>query len=240
MKQLTLAVLLAILLVLAACTVVDEQPPINDTNATEPYETAELAQAQSWVQNAPTYAYDGMNLTLVEYFVQESYPEQHVITFNFTSRQAGYGDRSDEMTAQVLTDHTIRVTIIEQEVVSAVIDGTWDEINQQEIQTSNNQTPPTTPSGQVTMTFQPMQCDEYAWDEWYANNEQQYVTEPTTEQLVTDYYSQEHGIELSVQRVDMPSDQAVCQACSICRETYHLEATVSEADTSALEADNWQ
>ncbi len=131
MKKIPLTLLLAGLLVFAACT------EVNGTD-TQPHETAELALAEEWVREAPTYAYDGMNLTLEEYFVQESDPEQHVITFNFTSRQAGYGDRSDDMTAQVLTDHQIRVVVVELEVVSAHIDGAWNELTQQPITNSQN------------------------------------------------------------------------------------------------------
>lgn len=227
MKKITF-VLLAALLVLAACT------------SSQPHETQELQQAEQWVQNAPTYAYDGMNLELVEYYVQESDPEQHVITFEFTSRQAGYGDRSDEMAAQVITDHVITVTIINQEVRSAVIDGRWDELNQRVIEGSRpiNDSTDTNETEVQTLSFQPMQCDEYAWDEWYAAGEIQYADEPTAQQLITDYYAQEHAIELSVERVD--TDQIVCQACSICQTTHYFQTSAQAADAEVLRADGWE
>lgn len=229
MNKITLFALAA-LLVLAACT------------GNQAQETQAVQQAEQWVQNAPTYAYDGQNLELIDYYVQESYPERHVVTFEFTSRQAGYGDRSDEMAAQVLTDHMITVTIVNEEVQSAVIDGRWDERNQREIDGSRPVNDPAdTDSNSTelqTLTFQPMQCEEYEWDEWYAAGEIQYVDEPTTQQLITDYYAQEHAIELDVERVD--TDQIVCQACNICQTTHYFRTTTTPVDADVLEADGWQ
>lgn len=233
----TILVLLAVLLVLAACT------------SNKAQETQAVQQAEQWVQNAPTYAYDGQNLELIDYYVQESDPERHVVTFEFSSRQAGYGDRSNQAAAQVITDHVIIVTIVEQEIQSAVIDGRWDELNQREIDGSrpvNNPEEPVNSSadqetnspGVQTLSFQPMQCEEYAWDEWYAAGEIQYVDEPTTQQLITDYYAQEHAIELDVERVD--TDQIVCQACSVCQTSHYFRTTMTPVDADVLEADGWQ
>ena len=49
---------------------------------------------------------------------------------HFTSSHAGYGNRSAQVTAQVITGHTIQVVIIDGIVDTAVIDGKWDEIGQ--------------------------------------------------------------------------------------------------------------
>ncbi|MFT4249739.1 MAG: hypothetical protein ACMXYD_00015 [Candidatus Woesearchaeota archaeon] len=205
----TLPILLAALLVLAAC-----QAPTQ-----EPYETTELEIATQWIQQAPTYAHDGENLALTEYYVQESYPERHVLTFSFTSRTAGYGDRSDELVAQVLTDHEIRVVIVEEEVVSAVIDGVWDEVAQEMLLEQQ----PTDPNEPVTqVTFQPMQCEEY----FFGN----------TAEEMQNYYEQQ-GAVLTVERVD--TDRMVCQACSICPTTHYYQATIQEGEEILL-ADDWQ
>jgi hypothetical protein len=53
-----------------------------------------------------------------------------VLTYAFTSSHAGYGDRSGKVTAQVITPHTIRITILDRTVDSAVIDEKWDEKGQ--------------------------------------------------------------------------------------------------------------
>ena len=75
------------------------------------------ALAESWIQGAPTYTYDGSDLRFVSYVQQESFPVRHVLTYTFTSSHAGYGNRSAQVTAQVITGHTIQV---------AIIDGTVD------------------------------------------------------------------------------------------------------------------
>ena len=226
MKQI-LPILLAGLILFAACT----------TTTPQPHETNELAIAEEYVRNAPTYSFDGMDLELIEYYVQESYPEQHVISFSFTSRAAGYGDRSDEMVAQVLTEHVIIVTVVEEEVTKAVIDGRWDELQQQEITSGSNENPDT-PAGVELLSFQPMQCVEYAWDDWYAQGQTQYLTEPTTEELVQDYYAQEHEVEIGVALVE--SGMASCRACEICATSYYLQATVDEAQADVLRRDGWE
>ena len=86
-----------------------------------------------------------------------------------------------------------------------------------------------------------MQCEEYAWNDWYADNQEQYTEEPGVAQLVSDYYLQAHNTSVDVQRVNMSEDQAVCQACNICPQGYHLELTAEpDTNTSVFEADGWE
>ncbi len=85
-----------------------------------------------WIMNAPTYKFDGSGLELKEHLVLESFPEQHVLTYTFISNAAGYGDRTGKIIAQVITPHEIVVKVVNNQVVSAIIDGRWDEINQKE------------------------------------------------------------------------------------------------------------
>lgn len=86
--------------------------------------------AENWILRSPTYAYDGSGLAFVSYVPQESYPVRHVLTYHFTSSHAGYGDRSDKISAQVMTGHTIQITIADATVAAAVTDERWDEIGQ--------------------------------------------------------------------------------------------------------------
>ncbi len=96
----------------------------------EPEYTLENAEniALEWVENnSPTYLYDGTDLEIEssqeidEGFVFE-------VILSFTSTSAGYGDRDGEMTAQVMTPHTLEVTVEGGDVVSAVNDGVFDEM----------------------------------------------------------------------------------------------------------------
>ncbi|WP_100182067.1 hypothetical protein [Candidatus Nitrosotenuis aquarius] len=89
--------------------------------------------AREFVVSSPTFAFDGMEETLEfgSITILESFPEQHVIDATFTSSHGGYGDRTDQVVTQVLTPHIMEIIISEGAVISAVIDGEWDEMNNQ-------------------------------------------------------------------------------------------------------------
>ncbi|AFV23872.1 hypothetical protein Mpsy_1665 [Methanolobus psychrophilus R15] len=53
-----------------------------------------------------------------------------MLTYNFTSSYGGYGNRTNQMVTEVITNHTIEVTLYSSNVVSAMIDGVWDERKQ--------------------------------------------------------------------------------------------------------------
>ncbi len=84
--------------------------------------------AEDWIENnSPTYTHDGSELTLVS---EEKLiaGEQYLFVFSFVSSSAGYGDRSDKMTAQVITPHTVEVVVDNRQVASAITDGVYDEM----------------------------------------------------------------------------------------------------------------
>ncbi len=136
-------VLLGVLLILSACATVDTPVPIEDDAQNPSFETPELRLAQDWIRQAPTYAQqNGSELTLTEYYVLESYPEQHVMTFTFVTQDH-----------EGVRQHTVEVLIQEQEIVRAILNGVWNEYTQEEIQE------------EIQLTLSPMQCDPYPWDE---------------------------------------------------------------------------
>jgi len=100
-----------------------------------PEEEMAMKAALSFVREGPTYSFDGIagTLTVIGIDVLESLPVQYVISISFDSRHAGYGDRTGQVLAQVITHHTAVVKIVNRKVVSAVLDGKWDELNQREI-----------------------------------------------------------------------------------------------------------
>ena len=93
-----------------------------------------VKKALTFLAEAPTYTFDGIPGTMeaVETLILEIYPVQYVVTVTFDCRHAGYGDRTGKVLAQVITGHTARVTVVEDEVVSAILDEKWDELNQRE------------------------------------------------------------------------------------------------------------
>ncbi|MGM0629288.1 MAG: GerMN domain-containing protein, partial [Patescibacteria group bacterium] len=94
--------------------------------------------AKNWMENeSPTYTFDGSDLEIEEERgLNESAFE---FTFNFQSASAGFGDREEEMTAQVITPHTTVVTVEEGEVVSAVTDDVYSELEDEMIEDGDSE-----------------------------------------------------------------------------------------------------
>ncbi len=88
--------------------------------------------AEMWVlEDSPTYVYDGENLVFEEEKeVVLDDESAYSFTFTFDSRHGGYGDRAGKIITQVITPHEIEVIVLNGEVVSAVADGIFDEINE--------------------------------------------------------------------------------------------------------------
>ncbi|PBO84727.1 MAG: hypothetical protein COA77_07740 [Thaumarchaeota archaeon] len=88
--------------------------------------------AKRFVFSAPTFSYDGMpeSFKVGDIIIQESFPPQFVVPIDFDSLHGGYGDRTEQIVTQVITPHTIIVTVTNGMVTSAIIDRKWDELNQ--------------------------------------------------------------------------------------------------------------
>ncbi|PIW33478.1 MAG: hypothetical protein COW27_00480 [Nitrosopumilales archaeon CG15_BIG_FIL_POST_REV_8_21_14_020_37_12] len=61
----------------------------------------------------------------------ESFPPQYMFTMAFDSSHGGYGNREGQMLTQAITHHKMDIVVSEGNVISAVTDKTWDEINHQ-------------------------------------------------------------------------------------------------------------
>lgn len=87
--------------------------------------------AKEWIkQNSPTYKFDGSNL---RWRATRSSIEKCVscfitVWYTFESSHAGYGDRTGQMLAQVITPHRMELKIKDNKVVAAVTDEKFDEI----------------------------------------------------------------------------------------------------------------
>jgi hypothetical protein len=84
--------------------------------------------AEQFVRNEATYKYDGFDLVYKGSTDCGTNCKEHV--YEFQSQQAGYGDRSGQMTAQVITQHRAVVRVENNAITSAVMDGQWDMIGQ--------------------------------------------------------------------------------------------------------------
>ena len=102
--------------------------------------------AKIWIKNeSPTYTYDGSKLKLKK--SMKTSPRDggdckscYEFVFEFESSQAGYGNRKDEMSAQVITDHEMQVIVEQGEVVQAITDDKYDEMRAKMLGSSSNET----------------------------------------------------------------------------------------------------
>jgi hypothetical protein len=184
------------------------------------------ALAGDWIRGAPTYAYDGSGLELTGYVRQKSDPVQDILNYRFTSSHAGYGNRSGTVTAQVVTAHTINLTVADGAVTSAVIDGKWDEQGQFII------------GSEQALSYRPKMCEKTPWQSWEENSGRVYIRAPTEEEILKSYYISVYSTEVrDVKKVQL--DEVSCQACSVCLQTYRFELTVNASEMQPLLDEGW-
>lgn len=115
-----------------------QTPPSSGvTPSTPPATTTPVSQeesqsiAEEFVRNSPTFVFDGIedSLKLVHTETLRC-PFCWQFTFEFQSRHAGYGDRTGQALAQVITTHQAVITVMQGQVTYAVIDKEWDIIKQ--------------------------------------------------------------------------------------------------------------
>lgn len=116
----------------------------NIENSNEKEKTNEetnLQIAENFIKNEATFVFDGIpgSLRLAETFAAQD-PDGNYFIFEFQSRHAGYGDRTGQVLAQVITNHRVNIRVIDDKVTEAIMDDVWDMLKQQEIPAS---TPPT-------------------------------------------------------------------------------------------------
>lgn len=100
----------------------------NDPTTTDGIHNEALSLAKLTTMNDSTFKFDGMDDTLKVAMDDSGVPIVAIV--EFTSRHAGFGDRSDMMTAEVLTPHTCIIKISQGQVIYAVMDGQWDMLTQ--------------------------------------------------------------------------------------------------------------
>ena len=108
-----------------------------------------LGIAQTFIVTSPTFAYDGDINTLDTELVEmiEDSPKSYLVKMAFESAHSGYGNREGQILPQINTHHQMEIIVSEGDVISAVTDQTWDELNhqyvlkQQKLQSSNSPLP---------------------------------------------------------------------------------------------------
>jgi hypothetical protein len=86
--------------------------------------------AEEFVRLETTFRFDGIPDTL-EVTITTSVGNGWQYTIEFDSRHAGYGNRSGQILAQVITHHTAEITVQGGlGVTKAIMDDVWDMIDQ--------------------------------------------------------------------------------------------------------------
>ena len=105
---------------------------------TEYTEQGAIEVALFYLKASPTFKFDGMEETLKHTSTLTlRCPSCWQFEFQFESRHSGYGDRTGQMLAQVITHHTVTITVQEGEVGSAIMDDKWDMIKQKLVESNS-------------------------------------------------------------------------------------------------------
>jgi len=85
--------------------------------------------AESFIKGEATFKFDGMPETL-KLVNTEQQANGWTFRFEFDSRHAGYGDRTGQSLAQVITHHTAIITGENGKITLAVMDGVYEMVSQ--------------------------------------------------------------------------------------------------------------
>lgn len=111
--------------------------------------------AKDYLLNSSTFRFDGIEdgVMLVETNTLKC-PYCWEFVFEFQCRHAGYGNRTGQILAQVITPHTARIIVEQGRVTSAIMDGKWNMLEQRMIEDFYTySSPDATPSVQWSKTF---------------------------------------------------------------------------------------
>ncbi|MGD2106439.1 MAG: hypothetical protein PVH93_02430 [Nitrosopumilaceae archaeon] len=87
--------------------------------------------AKEFIISNPTFSYDGISDTLkLEISPLDDTNSKFLVEGEFNTQHTGYGNREKVDLPEKITFHTIEVVIVDERVISAVIDNQWDELNQ--------------------------------------------------------------------------------------------------------------
>lgn len=92
--------------------------------------------AEDYLQNSPTFQYDGIVGSIIYKETLAAFCEGcWGFVFAFQCAHAGYGDRTGQVLAQVITDHEAIISVSNGQVDGGTIDGYWDMATQQPVTT---------------------------------------------------------------------------------------------------------
>ena len=126
-RYLIVALIISLALLITGCACNGRTE--NSTGSPSKQESLEIAE--EFIINSPTFAYDGIveSLELDGTFTARC-PSCWVFVFTFECSSAGYGDRTEQQVAQVITSHTATIVVEQGEITAAELDEKWDMLKQ--------------------------------------------------------------------------------------------------------------
>ncbi len=86
---------------------------------------------RQFVMTSPTFSYDGISDSLkIEIVSSDNSDSKFLLEGKFKTLHTGYGNRENLDLPKDITLHTIMVSVVDEKIISAVIDNQWDELNQ--------------------------------------------------------------------------------------------------------------
>lgn len=86
---------------------------------------------RQFIINGPTFSYDGIPDSLeIKIVSADESDSKFLLEGKFKTLHTGYGNRENLDLPEDITLHTIIVSIVDEKIISAVIDNQWDELNQ--------------------------------------------------------------------------------------------------------------
>jgi len=86
---------------------------------------------RQFIMTGTTFSYDGIPDSLeIEIVSADDSDLKFLLEGKFKTLHVGYGNRENLDLPEDITLHTIIVSIVDEKIISAVIDNQWDELNQ--------------------------------------------------------------------------------------------------------------
>ena len=89
---------------------------------------------RQFIINGPTFSYDGIAETLeipdsldIKIVSADDSDSKFLLESKFKTLHTGYGNRENLDLPEDITLHTITVSVVDEKIISAVIDNQWDE-----------------------------------------------------------------------------------------------------------------
>jgi hypothetical protein len=129
-RMVMIVVSLVMIITGCLCTGLDNNTQLQDgIKQVSKQESREIVE--DFIRNSPTFAFDGISKSLsLKETLTSRCPSCWVFIFEFECRSAGYGDRTGQELATVITPHTATIAIQQGEIKAADLDGKWDMLNQ--------------------------------------------------------------------------------------------------------------